>query len=255
MTATGGGSAPMMWENGMTRTTRAGTMRMGTASNGRRSWAALRNRSIVVAVAFHAGLLAFTPEAEVEYSDGARPGRAPLTGLITVRAPHATEPPAEVPRPALPTVAEIELDPASLLAAQELALIEDSPVISLPTPPIRTETDEWATFEKFAPSMVRPDISNRREVVRYLERFYTPILRRTGATGQVILDFWIDEKGMPRRAAIVTSSGREELDDLSMSLSKLIRFRPALRAGEPIRVQVRVPIHFRASMVESAGAW
>jgi TonB family protein len=107
-------------------------------------------------------------------------------------------------------------------------------------------TDEWSTYEPVTAATVQPDIRNRSEVRRFLERRYQPILSRTGATGSTMLRFWIDEDGKAQRILMVGSSGNDRLDELAMSVAEVIRFKPAVLAGVPVRVVVDVPIRFQA---------
>ena len=94
---------------------------------------------------------------------------------------------------------------------------------------------------------MRPEIRNREELKRFLETQYQRIFEYSGATGVVQVAFWIDESGMVEKAEILKSSGVRSLDRLALRLSRVLRFRPAMMAGRPVRSLVHVPITFRAA--------
>src|SRR5690606_26618686 len=130
----------------------------------------------------------------------------------------------------------------------DVPVIEHSRVVDLPplpAPSAGDAADEWASYERLSPRMVRPEILNRDEVRRFLERRYERIIRATGATGVAMLTFWIDEEGSPQRVELASSSGHEQLDEAALELSEVIRFTPAVHAGKPVRVKVDVPIRFQ----------
>lgn len=105
--------------------------------------------------------------------------------------------------------------------------------------------DAWSEYVAFSPMMVKPEIRNRSEVSRFLERHYQPILRKTGATGVVMLAVWIDEEGKAQRAEVMNSSGHAELDEAALLLTDVIRFSPAIHMGKPVKVKVEFPVRFQ----------
>lgn len=82
---------------------------------------------------------------------------------------------------------------------------------------------------------------------RFLERGYQPIYRYSGATGVVHVTFWINEGGLVERAEVLESSGSRSLDRLALRVSRVMRFRPAMMAGRPVRILVHIPFTFRAA--------
>jgi TonB family protein len=108
-----------------------------------------------------------------------------------------------------------------------------------------TNRDVWASYSPLIPSMILPEITNRAEMKRFLDRRYAPLARR-GVRGTVMVRFWIDEEGEVRKAEVNTSSGIRQLDELSLELAPLLRFSPASQAGSRVRVVVELPVKFEA---------
>lgn len=216
----------------------------------KRSWDAWLVRSLVLAVVVHAGVFALWPEVDLSVTREQRDEPARLMTLA------ATVPVVLPPSPiAGATVAEAALPVEHFELDLDIGLDLDVPLptfddLSIGTPPelpaLALEEGAWLPFDDFAPYLVRPEVRNRGEMKRFLERYYQTILDASGATGVVHVSFWIDENGQVQKAEIAKSSGSRSLDRLAMRLSRVLHFRPALFAGRPVRVQVRLPITFRA---------
>lgn len=215
----------------------------------KRSWEGWLLRSLGLAVLAHAAVFALWPRVElsVPAADPRGPARLVTLGTATpVVAPSPSIPRATVS--ALPVVETFEL-------ALDFGLDLDIPLptfddMALEVPPelpaMAMEEGAWIEFDAFAPYLVRPEVRNRGDMKRFLERYYQTILDSSGATGVVHVAFWIDEHGAVQKAEIAKSSGSRSLDRLAIRLSGRLHFRPALFAGRPVRVQVRLPITFRA---------
>lgn len=227
----------------------------GTANDRlKRSW----NRNLwgatAVGVALHAGVLILVPAGGIDI-----PLRERLTEAEIVRMVNLVEeiiPPApelsELAVPELPVLApfafELELIPSTDpdLLVPDFGDFDLSGQALLPPPPVGAD-DGYLDYRTFAAYVVRPEIRNRTELKRFLERSYQPIYEYTGDTGVVQVSFWINEGGMVEKAEISKSSGSRSLDRLALRLSRVLRFRPAMMAGRPVRIMVHVPITFRAA--------
>ncbi len=77
----------------------------------------------------------------------------------------------------------------------------------LPPPPEEVTTTDISAAPTFTPYTVRPDIKNRADVARALEREYPPLLRDAGIGGTVQVWFFIDEKGRYSSTQVNESSG------------------------------------------------
>lgn len=89
----------------------------------------------------------------------------------------------------------------------------------------------------------RPKLQNGDEVQRLLQRFYPPLLRDAGVTGQAVLQFVIDTDGRVESSTVeVVSATNPEFGDASIKAAERFRFRPAKIAGRNVRVSITMPI-------------
>jgi periplasmic protein TonB len=153
------------------------------------------------------------------------------------------QPPEVIPRPAVPVVVpgvmdeDLTIPPTTFLA---------NPVADLPPPPPprRDAMGDPADGPVFTPYTVRPDIKNREEVTRALEREYPPLLRDAGIGGTVLVWFFIDEEGRLQRTQVHESSGHRALDEAALKVADVIRFSPALNRDKQVPVWISLPIAF-----------
>lgn len=237
-----------------TRTQRGDAARARDRANDRLKdlWNAYLCGSLLVATLAHVGAFLWWPETEAQLDRwSVAPAGKPVMSAVAMRGPPAVarpRPPALVVRPpAPPTVEQLEIE----LGLDDMPVVPppvlDGPLLEEIAPPVLTHLEEqWLDYEQFAPFIVRPEIRNRSEMKRFLQRYYQPIMEFSGAAGVVQVLFWIDEAGAVERAEVAQSSGFRSLDRLAMRVSEILRFAPALRAGRPVRVLVRLPIVFRA---------
>lgn len=207
-------------------------------------WGPWFSGSILAAVLVHAAVLTLWPTEQAAFRSLSR-GETPR--IVSLRVPgveDVTRAPEAIGTPELPTVDELQLD-LPVDVAGPLPSFSDPALEEAFSPPVLTLRDEWLDYANFAPILVAPFIENRSEMRTFLERNYLPILEFTGAQGVVQVHFWIDEHGGVARAEVAESSGSRSLDRLAMRLSRILRFSPALRLGQPVRVLVRLPITFR----------
>jgi TonB family protein len=224
--------------------------RTRTSANDRlkESWNLWLSGALAVAALTHVLIFAFWPHATID-GEAYRRG-SPATILAIGAAPEVRIPlpnadfPIRIPD--IPVVAPVEVETLRELAVS-LPTFHDPSLSHHPAlvPGAITNPDRWLDYERFAPFLSYPRIRNEREVERFLSRHYEPLLQLTGASGVVQVAFWIDEGGKVWKAELAESSGYRVLDGLAMRLSGLLRFSPAMRLGQPVRVQVRVPIIFR----------
>ncbi|HEX8361794.1 MAG TPA: TonB family protein [Longimicrobium sp.] len=93
---------------------------------------------------------------------------------------------------------------------------------------------------------VKPDLSNRNDVARALERNYPPLLRDAGVGGTVTLKFRVNEDGRVDASTIeVVSSDNEQFSDAAKKVVERMRFRPAKVNDRPVKVLVTIPIAFQ----------
>lgn len=116
-----------------------------------------------------------------------------------------------------------------------------------PAPPsTASEPDpDLSSRPVFTPYSVGPEITNRAEVTRALDRAYPAVLRDAGIGGSARVWFFIDEEGRVQDTRIETSSGHAELDRAALAVADVMRFTPALNRDQPVPVWVTFPVRFQ----------
>jgi len=76
------------------------------------------------------------------------------------------------------------------------------------------------------------------------EKKYPDAAKRAQKEGKVILKVTIDENGIPQDIVAVTSIGYG-LEEAAIEMLKKSTFRPATKGGEPISLEVEIPVDFR----------
>ena len=196
--------------------------------------------SMIVATLFHFSFFYFFPELtaeDVSYT---------ADEIEAIELPPEIEippPPEAIARPATPVIATADINEDITIAP---TTFEANPVEDLPPPPEAVATTEdIAAAPTFTPFTVRPDIRNRDEVARALEREYPPLLRDAGIGGSVQVWFFIDEEGAVQRTLVNESSGHAALDEAAMRVADIIRFTPALNRDKHVPVWISLPITFQ----------
>ncbi len=82
-----------------------------------------------------------------------------------------------------------------------------------------------------------PSYSNPKPV-------YPELARKRGQEGRVLLSADIDEKGELTELRVDKSSGFSLLDEAALKAVRRWRFKPALRAGMPVKGTALIPIEF-----------
>lgn len=194
--------------------------------------------SMAIATGVHFGTFALWPELTA--ADFSIVSDAP----IVIDLPPEVDvppPPEDVVRPAKPTVGAADIDEEITIG---LTSFKDNPIDRLPPPPEERASDTSLT-PTLTPYTVGPEILNRREVQRAMERLYPPTLRDVGIGGTVEVYFYIDESGVVRQTRINKSSGHSALDGAALAVSDVFRFSPALNRDNHVSVWVSFPIVFQ----------
>jgi TonB family protein len=95
-------------------------------------------------------------------------------------------------------------------------------------------------------SIRAPQLRNRLDVQRSLERSYPPDLRAAGIGGEPVVWVFVDDRGNVTRRQIHQGSGHCALDLAALQVAAAMRFSPAMNNGAPVPVWVSIPIVFRA---------
>ena len=73
---------------------------------------------------------------------------------------------------------------------------------------------------------------------------YTRAALRRHESGNVLLRVHVGPDGVPQAVDLISGSGSRHLDRAATDAVRKWRFRPAMRAGEPVSGVVQVPISF-----------
>ena len=97
----------------------------------------------------------------------------------------------------------------------------------------------------FTPFTVAPQLQNRDEVGRALEREYPSLLRDAGVGGKVDVWIRISDKGTVQNVQVHTSSGQPALDDAALKVAQVMKFTAAMNRDKQVPVWVSIPITFQ----------
>jgi TonB family protein len=97
----------------------------------------------------------------------------------------------------------------------------------------------------FTPFTVAPQLKNRDDVGRALEREYPPLLRDAGVGGKVEVWVRISEAGKVEDVQIHQSSGHPALDEAAIKVGQVMDFTPAMNRDKQVPVWVSIPITFQ----------
>lgn len=194
--------------------------------------------SLFAAVVLHFVMFAFWPEmstADVSFT---------TEELEAIELPPEVEippPPEQIARPATPVVGDATIDEDITIASTSF---EDNPIDNLPPPPTASASEDISAAPRFTPFTVRPELKNRADVARLLERNYPPLLRDAGIGGETLVWFFIDESGRVQKTQINKSSGYDALDQAALAVAEQMEFSPALNRDKRVPVWVAIPIVF-----------
>lgn len=196
--------------------------------------------SMTVATVAHFALFAFWPEmTAADFSlDGAEFVAVELPPEIKI-----PEAPEAISRPATPIMAASPISDDITIAP---TTFDHNPVTDLPEPPSEVTSTQREAPQRFTPFTVRPDVKNRQEVARAMEREYPPLLRDAGIGGSATVWFYIDEDGKVIETEVKESSGHTSLDAAALKVASIIEFTPALNRDKRVPVWISMAIKFEA---------
>ncbi|HEV2146451.1 MAG TPA: energy transducer TonB [Longimicrobiaceae bacterium] len=89
----------------------------------------------------------------------------------------------------------------------------------------------------------KPELRNRAEVARLLQRLYPPLLRDAGITGQATIKFVVNAQGRVDPGSIsVVSSTHDAFGEASTKVGEKMSFKPAKVGGRAVPVLVTMPV-------------
>lgn len=88
-----------------------------------------------------------------------------------------------------------------------------------------------------------PELSNRDAVARALSQNYPDALRNQGIAGSASVEATIDRIGRVEAVRVVNAT-IPEFAQASEAVVRVMRFRPGMLRGVPVRTRVRFPVSF-----------
>jgi len=160
----------------------------------------------------------------------------------TVELPAPTEVPTEIPKvdPTEQPLHEYQTTGIGTTGDK----YDPNATVQAPPSPVHGEGDgpELVIAEDLG---ALPELANRTEVQRVLQRNYPPTLRDAGIAGEAQIQLIINTDGSVDASSVkVVSSSQEAFGDAARKVVERFRFRPATMMGEPVRVLITMPIRF-----------
>ena len=141
-------------------------------------------------------------------------------------------PPKPLAKPSVPMEAPEELD-------EDITIEETTPPPPdlIPEVPVQEIKEDAQEFLMVAEVVAKPKYMPPKPKM-------PPYIARARVDVETVIRFFVDEKGNvdPNRTRIHTSSGYPDLDEIAVVWAKQIKFHPALNRGEPVKMQMAIPI-------------
>lgn len=192
--------------------------------------------AIAAAAVLHFLIIAFFPDmeaADVSFSS------RELESVEVVQEFEIPPPPEQIQRPAVPVLStDVNIDEDITIAE---VTFDENPVSELPPPPTGSGVDV-SSQPTFTPYEVKPELRNRSEFSRALQRAYPPMLKDAGIGGTTVLWVYIDESGAVQNTRVTQSSGYEQLDQAAQQVMAQARFSPALNRDQRVPVWIQLPV-------------
>ena len=96
------------------------------------------------------------------------------------------------------------------------------------------------------PVTVKPELLNRAEIARSMQRLYPQTLLEAGVGGTVLVWLHLDENGSVIETRIKKGSGFNLLDEAALRVAQTARFSPAYNRDQRVGVWVELPVVFGA---------
>jgi TonB family protein len=195
--------------------------------------------SVAVAAVVHGLVIGFWPEmtaADVSIGDRS------ITAVELPPEVKIPPPPEQIQRPAIPVIST-NVNIQDDITISETTFSEN-PISDLPPPPTGGGVDV-SEAPTFTPYEVKPEMRNRSELVRTIERNYPSTLKDAGIGGTVRVWVFIDESGSVKNTRVVESSGYPALDKAAEEAMKVVKFSPALNRDQKVAVWVQFPVTFQ----------
>ncbi len=98
-------------------------------------------------------------------------------------------------------------------------------------------------FLLWGPEKAEPKERTPPQAKKRVRPIYPREMLRANVSGEVVVDYVVDEKGNVSEAKVVRSSHRE-FEDSAVECVLKWKFHPALEDGKPVKTRMRIPITF-----------
>jgi TonB family protein len=198
---------------------------------------------IAAAAVLHFAIMAFWPNmeaADVSISS------EEIEQIDVVQEFEIPPPPENIVRPAIP-VMSMDVTLSEDITIGDVTF-DENPVSELPPPPSGQGVD-LSEQPAFTPREVEPELRNRTEFGRALERAYPAMLKDAGIGGRVLLWVFVKEDGSVGNVRVYESSGQPQLDAAAEKVMReTAKFSPALNREQKVPVWVALPVTFQTTM-------
>ncbi|MHC4234521.1 MAG: energy transducer TonB [Planctomycetota bacterium] len=169
-----------------------------------------------------------------------------VTELEAIELPPEVEippPPEAIQRPAVPVVAQAELEEDITIAP---TTFEENPVEQLPAPPGDSALG-LNDQPVFTPYTVAPELKDREAAAEIVRQAFPKTLMAAEIGGEEEVWAFIDEKGVVKNCQVQESSGYAGLDRAALKAVMQFSFLPALNYDRKVAVWVQMPIMFKVA--------
>ncbi|HKI77034.1 MAG TPA: energy transducer TonB [Ignavibacteriaceae bacterium] len=148
------------------------------------------------------------------------------------RPPPPPKPPIPIEAPSDDVLEDIEISSTELNVNEE---------VKAPPPPPEKKVEEEPTYFVAVEDMPEPigGIAAIQSKIVYPE-----IAKRAGVEGRVFITAFVNEQGVVTKAVVLKGIGAG-CDEAALEAVKATKFKPGRQRGQPVKVQVSVPVVFR----------
>jgi len=105
-----------------------------------------------------------------------------------------------------------------------------------------TELGQNPSAGQNVPYRVGGDVS-APVLIHSVDPEYTETARKNKVEGNVLLNIWVDSNGNPNHIHVIRGLGAG-LDEKALEAVRQYRFKPAMKDGKPVRVELNLDLNF-----------
>jgi protein TonB len=175
-----------------------------------------------------------------------RPERPLITEtVVSIITPPQSEPERSLPAPSK-TASLPQIQPIEHPIPPTVETIQVRETLETPAPVAPTKTPVVAVALS-APAHAEPSIPVVTSGIEYIQApqaIYPPISKRMGEEGRIVLQVLVNEKGLPEKIEIMSSSGFARLDEAAKKAMSKALFKPFQKNGQASAMLATASISF-----------